>query len=84
MWAAMENHADVVQLLVAAGAEVDRASTKHDWVKISYSEGNVPKTRDLGGLTALQFAARQRSLAAVEKLLDAGADRELDRAACIN
>ena len=34
----------------------------------------MPKTRDLGGLTALQFAARQGSLQAVEKLLDAGAD----------
>jgi ankyrin repeat protein len=74
MWAAIENHADVVQLLLDAGAEVDRASTKHDWVKISYSEGNVPKSRDLGGLTALQFAARQGSLQAVEALLDAGAD----------
>lgn len=74
MWAAMENHADVVGLLLEAGAEVNRTSTKHDWVKISYSEGNVPKDRDLGGLTALQFAARQGSLAAVETLLDAGAD----------
>jgi ankyrin repeat protein len=74
MWAAIENHADVVQLLIDAGAEVDRASTKHDWVKISYSEGNVPKTRDLGGLTALQFAAREGSLESVEKLLAAGAD----------
>jgi len=74
MWAAIENHADVVQLLLDAGAEVDRASTKHDWVKISYSEGNVPKTRDLGGLTALQFAAREGSLESVEKLLAAGAD----------
>jgi ankyrin repeat protein len=77
MWAAIENHADVVQLLIDAGAEVDRASTKHDWVKISYSEGNVPKTRDLGGLTALQFAARQGSIDAVETLLDAGADPSL-------
>ena len=74
MWAAIENHADVVQLLIDAGAEVDRASTKHDWVKISYSEGNVPKARDLGGLTALQFAAREGSLESVEKLLAAGAD----------
>jgi uncharacterized protein len=74
MWAAVENHAEVVQLLIDASAEVDRTSTKHDWVKISYSEGNVPKTRDLGGLTALHFAARQGSIEAAEKLLDAGAD----------
>jgi ankyrin repeat protein len=74
MWAAMENHADVVDLLLKAGAEVNRTSTQHEWVKISYSEGNVPKDRDLGGLTALQFAARQGSLDAVEKLLEAGAD----------
>src|SRR6185312_1154805 len=74
MWAAMENHAEVVDRLLAAGAKVDRASTKHDWVKISYSQGNVPKSRDLGGLTALQFAARQGSVAAADRLLEAGAD----------
>lgn len=74
MWAAIENHADVVQMLIDAGADMNARSTVHDWVKISYSEGNVPKTRDLGGLTALHFAARQGSIAAAEKLLDAGAD----------
>ncbi len=36
----------------------------------------MPKTRDLGGLTALQFAARNGSLAAAEKLLDAGASAD--------
>jgi len=74
MWAAIEDHADIVQLLLDAGAKIDRASTMHDWVKISYSEGNVPKTRDLGGLTAVQFAAREGSLESVETLLAAGAD----------
>jgi ankyrin repeat protein len=77
MWAAIENHPDVVQALVDAGATIDARSTQHVWVPISYSEGNVPKTRDLGGVTALQFAARQGSLEAVEKLLDAGADASL-------
>jgi ankyrin repeat protein len=74
MWAALENHADVVQILLDAGADVMARSTVHDWVKISYSEGNAPKMRDLGGLTALHFAARQGSLESVETLLDAGAD----------
>ena len=74
MWAAIENHADVVQILIDAGAAVGARSTTHDWVKISYSEGNAPKLRDLGGLTALQFAARQGSLEAAQMLLDAGAD----------
>jgi ankyrin repeat protein len=74
MWAAIENHADIVQILIDAGADVGARSTTHDWVKISYSEGNVPKTRDLGGLTALQFAAREGSHESVEKLLAAGAD----------
>ena len=77
MWAAIENHPDVVQALIDAGATVDARSTQHVWVPISYSEGNVPKTRDLGGVTALQFAARQGSIESVEKLLDAGADASL-------
>ena len=76
MWAAIENHADVVQLLIDAGAAVNARSTIHDWVKISYSEGNVPKSRDLGGLTALQFAAREGSLEAAQVLLDAGAEAD--------
>ncbi len=76
MWAAIENHADVVQVLIDAGAAVATRSKIHDWVKISYSEGNVPKTRDLGGLTALQLAAREGSLEAAEKLLDAHADAD--------
>jgi len=74
MWAALENHADVVQVLLEAGAEIDRPSTAHDWIEISYSEGNVPKMRDVGGLTALQFAARNGSTDAVLALLDAGAN----------
>jgi ankyrin repeat protein len=78
MWAALENHADVVKLLIERGAVVDQPSTAHDWIKISYSEGNVPKTRDIGGLTALQFAARNGSIDAAEALLDAGADASVE------
>jgi ankyrin repeat protein len=74
MWAALEGHEDVVRLLIAHGADVNRRSTAHDWIEISYSAGNVPKSRDIGGLTPLHFAARNGSLAAADVLLDSGAD----------
>jgi ankyrin repeat protein len=76
MWAGIENHTEVAKLLIEYGAEIDLASTKHDWIEISYSSGNVPKTRDLGGLTALQFAARNGSTETALALIDAGADAE--------
>jgi uncharacterized protein len=74
MWAAIEGHTEVADLLIAHGAEVDRRSTAHDWIEISYSAGNVPKRRDIGGLTPLHFAARHGSIDVATKLLDAGAD----------
>jgi uncharacterized protein len=76
MWAAMEDHAEVAELLIAHGADANRRSTEHDWIEISYSAGNVPKMRDVGGLTPLHFAARHGSVDAAEKLLDAGADAD--------
>ncbi len=73
MWAAIENHADVVQVLIDAGAAVATRSKIHDWVKISYSEGNVPKTRDLGGLTALQLAIVNGHYTLAKRLIERGA-----------
>ena len=74
MWAAQENHADAARLLIEHGASVNRRSTAHDWVEIEYSAGNVPKTRDVGGLTPLHFAARHGSTEVAAVLLAAGAD----------
>jgi ankyrin repeat protein len=74
MWAVQENHADAVSVMVDAGADINRRSTAHDWIKIDYSSGNVPKTRDLGGLTPLHFAARHGSIDAASVLIAAGAD----------
>ena len=74
MWAAQEGHAATVKLLIDAGADVNLASTAHDWVKIDYSAGNVPKTRDLGGLRPLHFAARHGSVGVIDDLLTAGAE----------
>lgn len=74
MWAAIEGHADVAEVLIAHGADIDQASMAHDWPEVGFGAGAAPKTLDVGGLTALQFAARDGSLAVAELLLDAGAD----------
>lgn len=76
MWAAIEDHADVAALLLANGAEIDRASMAHDWPSVGFGAGAAPKTLDIGGLTALQFAARDGALGVAEKLLEAGADAD--------
>ena len=74
MWSALEDHADVAQLLIEYGADVNRTSTEHDWIDILYSAGNVPKTRDLGGLTPLHFATRHGAAKVVDVLIAAGAN----------
>jgi ankyrin repeat protein len=74
MWAAIEGHADVAELLIAHGAELDQTSTEHDWPSVGFGAGAAPKTLDVGGLTALQFAARDGALGVAETLLEAGAD----------
>ncbi|WP_428096432.1 ankyrin repeat domain-containing protein [Candidatus Rariloculus sp.] len=74
MWAALDGHPDVARLLIEHGADPNRASTAHDWISIEYSSGNVPKTRDIGGLTPLHFAARHGRIEVADVLLEAGAD----------
>lgn len=74
IWAAIEGHAEVAELLVAGGADIDRASKAQDWAEVGFGAGAAPKTLDIGGLTALQFAARDGSLGVAEVLLEAGAD----------
>lgn len=74
IWAAIENHAEVAELLVANGADIDQASKAHEWPEVGFGAGAAPKTLDIGGLTALQFAARDGSLGVTEVLLESGAD----------
>ena len=77
MWAAAEGHAEVVRLLIEAGANVDVRSREIDtpesyaeWPQGSVVYPDVPR----GGLTALQFAAREGQLEAVQALIDGGAN----------
>jgi ankyrin repeat protein len=77
MWAAAEGNADIVQLLIAAGAKVAEHSRLIDAPESSYErlEGDFvyPKSPQ-GRLTALHFAARAGALDVVPALIEGGAD----------
>lgn len=76
MWAAAANHGDIVGVLLEAGATADAAARvsagqprlpRGEGVAIQASHSNFPK----GGLSALHFAAREGTIAAVRALADA-------------
>ena len=73
MWAAAEGHADMVRLLVEAGADANARSTVVTWERQRTEE---PRDKWLppGGLTPLLYAARDGRLEAARALADAGAD----------
>jgi ankyrin repeat protein len=84
MWAALDNRADAVRALAAAGASLNARSivtdyphTPHGVIGDKVEEGAsyvgqsvLPK----GGWTALMYASRQGALGAATALADAGAD----------
>src|SRR5688572_9686189 len=73
MWAAAEGHADTMQALIEAGADVDARSTIIEWERQRTDE---PRDKWLppGGLTPLLLAARENCVACVDVLAAAGAD----------
>jgi ankyrin repeat protein len=80
MWAASRGHDRIVQRLLAAGAEVKaRSRVRRRTVQLNtrYSDQNSVRgviETDLGGFTALLFAARAGNVASASHLLAAGAD----------
>jgi ankyrin repeat protein/mono/diheme cytochrome c family protein len=78
MWAAAENHAEVVAALIAGGANLDQKSWVTDTPTLLFPESggpNIPFPK--GGWTAAMYAARQNSLAALRVLADKGANLNL-------
>jgi uncharacterized protein len=78
MWAAAENHADVVRTLVKLGAQVNARSRVVAAPELEFPKSggpNMPFAR--GGWTALMFAAREGTLDAARALIDLGADPNL-------
>jgi ankyrin repeat protein len=73
MWATAQKHADVMRVLIEAGADVNARSTVIAWERQRTSE---PRDKWLppGGLTPLLFAAREGCLDCTRVLLSSGAD----------
>jgi ankyrin repeat protein len=75
MWAAAapKNAGAMVKLLLAKGADFKPRSLYSDWPSQITSEPRA-QYRPVGGLTALQYAARDGCHACVDALITAGAD----------
>ncbi|HUK35814.1 MAG TPA: ankyrin repeat domain-containing protein, partial [Vicinamibacterales bacterium] len=73
MWAAGENHPEMVAFLVSKGADLSVRARATDWPTQISSEPRV-QYRPTGGLTPLLYAARSGCLTCVKTMVDAGAD----------
>lgn len=76
MWAAAQQHADIVRLLAARGANVHARSRV--WNQLENTAGNTNTSgnfrKNHGGSTALLFAARNGDVETARALVEAGAD----------
>jgi len=75
MWAAAENRAAVVAMLIDAGADPNAADAIFLQHELAPGEAATPKTpTSKGGMSVLQYAAREGALDAVRVLAEKGAD----------
>ena len=75
MWAAEQNHPNVIALLASRGTDLNMRSTIHPAPRRGgNSDDPSAEKLQIGGLTALMFAAREGGLEAVKALVAAGAD----------
>ncbi|HLH31073.1 MAG TPA: ankyrin repeat domain-containing protein, partial [Terriglobia bacterium] len=77
MFAAAENHPEVVKFLIDHGAQVDARSRKFDFGEVRMAGGGAFMDRGEGGLTSLFFAAREGAIETARVLIAAGADVNL-------
>lgn len=73
MWAAGEHHPDIVDLLIAKGANVKLRAKHDDWPRQMTSEPRA-QFRPTGGLTALLYATRSSCYRCAVAIVKAGAD----------
>jgi ankyrin repeat protein len=73
MWAAAQQHPEMVRALIDAGADVNAISTVVKWERQTTAEPRE-KWLPLGGFTPLMFAAREGCVECAKVLIDAKAD----------
>jgi uncharacterized protein len=73
MWAVSEKHAAAARELIAKGADVNARSNVNKWERQNSAEPRE-KWLPLGGLTPLEFAARDGCVDCIPVLVEAGAD----------
>jgi ankyrin repeat protein len=76
MWASARRHPQMMELLIANGADVNARSIDRNYQRHIQAEGR-PKSLDSGGLTPLLYAARENCIACVDVLLEHKADINL-------
>lgn len=76
MWAAAQQHPDMVKELIANGADVNAISTVVKWERQVTAEPRE-KWLPLGGFAPIMFAAREGCLECAKILADAGANLNL-------
>jgi ankyrin repeat protein len=72
MWASAQQHASLIPLLVKYGADVNAVSNVEIWER-QITEEPREKWLPPGGMSALQFAAREGCVACIAPLLESGA-----------
>ena len=75
MWAAAQNHPDMVAFLVSMKADLSVRARANEWESQITNEPRV-QYRPTGGLTPLLYAARAGCLDCVKTMLAAGADKD--------
>ena len=75
MWAAAQNHPDMVAFLVSMKADLSVRAKANEWESQITNEPRV-QYRPTGGLTPLLYAARAGCLECVKTMVAAGADKD--------
>src|SRR5437867_2730451 len=74
MFAATENQAEVAKLLIEYGADVNARSRRFEFGSLKEAAGGALMERAEGGMTPLQYAAREGNVETGQILISAGAD----------